>query len=188
MLIFKYIIYISALLGLVASEDPARRNSWVIIHQLLTLQAETQHLYADLTAWDRTMIGAFPISTQTEILVHATRNATITVAETSKFQHIAGAFHIRKHTSSLIEDILKTVGYICSLKEDFHNVGLAQTVVNTLIEQQTASQELNDAVVLKLPRLIRFVGKWMGCKTSKIFQDAIDEYRKFLDGADKPVP
>lgn len=182
MLFFTYLLSLLAIFGLAAArKKPEQLKSWVIIHQLDILQQETQQLNTELILWDKSMLGAFNVSQQTEKLVLATKNAATTISTESKKLHIPGALHIKRNTKHLMKDIKTTVGHIGSLKEDFDKAGLAQTVLDSLIEQQKASQEMNDAIIPKLPMIGRGVGRSLGRKISKIFQFTIDEYKMMLE-------
>lgn len=181
MFFIHYFLPLLALLGLVAATRPEDRKSWVIIHQLDILQTETRQLNTALDLWDKSLIGAIDVSTQTEKLLQVTNNATTMISTHAKKLGILSALHVKGHTKRLIKDIQISVGHIGSLKEDFKKVGLAQTVLTGLTEQQTASKQMNDAVIPTLPWIGKGIGRGLGRKITRIFQDTIDEYKKILD-------
>lgn len=180
MFLKQYLLPLLALSGLVVATKPENRKSWVIIHQLDILQAETRQLNTALDLWDKSLIGAIDVSTQTENLLQVTKNATTMISLHGKKLGILGALHVMGHTKRLIKDIRTSVGHIGRLKEDFKSVGLAQTVLTSLTEQQTASKQMNDVVVPTLPWIGKGIGRGWGRKINRIFQDTIDEYKKIL--------
>lgn len=184
----KYIFLVLALLGLVAATEPQQRKSWIIIHQLDILQTETRQLSAALDFWDKSLMGAIDVSSQTEKLLQVTKNATVNITTNSKGLGLLGSLHVKSNTESLVKDIKNSVGHIGTLKEDFVKVGLAQTVLNSLISQQTASLEMNDAVILKIFWLGRPMARAMARRIFKIFQGTIDEYKQMLNGTSEISP
>lgn len=188
MLFFHFLFSLLALVGLVAAtKKPEELKSWVIIHQLDILQQETRKLNTELDAWDKSLIDALNVSTQTGKLLEVTKNATITISTESRKLGISGALHVKRNTKHLMKDMRTTVGHIGNLRGEFKKVGLAQTVMNSLIEQQAASKEMNDAVLPKLPKIARPIGRRLGRKISKIFQGTIDEYKKMLAASPPPA-
>lgn len=190
MLFFNSIFSLLALLGLVDAKiklEATQYRSWVIIHQLDILQNETQHLNTELDAWDKSMMGALNVSVQTEKLLQVTKKATITIATDSKKLGIFGALHVKRNTKQLMTDITTTVNNIFCLREDFNKVGLTQTVLRSLIDQQAASNEMNDAILPKLPKIGRPTGRRLGRGISNIFQATINEYNKMMAGDHGPA-
>lgn len=179
----KHLFLFLALLGLVAATEPQQRKSWVIIHQLDALQTETRQLSAALDFWDKSLIGAIDVSTQTEKVLEVTKNATTNISTNSKGLGILGSLHVKSNTMSLIKDIETSVGHIGTLKEDFRKIGLAQTVLNSLLAQQTASLEMNDAVLPKIFWLGRPMARALGRRIYGTFQGTIDDYKKILGAA-----
>lgn len=184
----KYLFLFLALLGLVAATEPQQRKSWIIIHQLDILESETQQLSTALDFWDKSLIGAIDVSTQTDKVLEVTKNATTNISTNSKGLGILGSLHVKSNTLSLIKDIETSVGHIGTLKEDFRKIGLAQTVLNSLIEQQAASLDMNDAVLPKIFWLGRPMARAMGRRIYGIFQDTIDDYKKTLAVASELTP
>lgn len=180
MLSTKYLFLILALLGLAAAVEPQKRKSWVIIHQLDILEGETQQLSIALDYWDKSLIGAIDVSSQTERVLEATKNATTNIATNSKGLGILGSLHVKGNTMSLIKDIETSVGHLLTLKEDFRKIGLAQTVLNSLIAQQAASLDMNDAILPKIHWIGRPMSRAIGRRIMGIFQDTIDDYKKTL--------
>lgn len=180
MLSTKYLFLFLALLGLAAATEPQQRKSWVIIHQLDILEGETQQLSIALDYWDKSLIGAIDVSSQTERVLEVTKNATTNIATNSKGLGILGSLHVKGNTMSLIKDIETSVGHILTLKEDFRKIGLAQTVLNSLIAQQAASLDMNDAILPKIHWIGRPMSRAIGRRIMGIFQDTIDDYKKTL--------
>lgn len=189
MLFFHYLFSLLAFVGLVAAgKKPHQYRSWVIIHQLDLLQHETQQLNAVLATWDKDLMGSLNVSEQTDKLLQVTKNATATIITESPRLRWFGALHVKRNTKHLIKDIKATVGHLKSFKEDFNKIGIAQDVLDGLTKQQAASKEMNDAIVAKLPAIVRGAGRHLGRKISKIFQKSIDEYTKMLAADPKSAP
>ncbi|KAJ4387421.1 hypothetical protein N0V93_008013 [Gnomoniopsis smithogilvyi] len=188
-MLFSHLIFpLLAFVGLAAArKKPEQLKSWVIIHQLDILQHETQQLDKELSAWDKSLMGAMNISVQTENLLRSTRNATVSISTESPKLGILGALHVKRNTKHLIKDMRVTVGHLQSLKMEFNNVGLVHVILDGLVEQQAASKEMNDAILPKLPKIGRHTGRRLGRRISKIFQSTIEEYKKLLAADPKPA-
>lgn len=174
---FKYLLPAFACVGITAA---SRHKSDVVIHQLAILRNETQQLNQVLNGWDKTFSGAIEAAFKTARVLEATKNATAEIQLHSQRMGIYGALHVKRVTKRLKKEIKITNDILTAVREDFHKIELAETVLNNVIEQQKASQAMNDAIIPKLPRIGRGVGRGLGRKISRIFQGTIDAYALML--------
>lgn len=180
MLFFSYLfVYLACLLGLAAAK-PEDHKSWVILRNLYVLKDNTQKLTDELSKWDKTMLGAEPLIVQTEIILDATRVATVDIREHSKKLGIQGALHVGKETKKLIKLIKASMKLMADLRFDMDHIEIATSVMNSLAEQRNASAEMNKAVVPKIPRIGRGIARKLGRRVSKQFTQDIHLYAEML--------
>lgn len=185
MFLSKYLLLLLAYLGLAAANNaealaPQQRKSWVIINQLEILKSHTQWLGRIVDHWDGTLAGVLPVSDQTSTVIEATKHATIDIQENSKRLGIFGALHVKRVTNTLINDVKETTTKMANCRQAFNNVGIAETVLNNIVQQQAACQAMIDAIIPKLPHIARGIGRSLGRKISYELQVTIDLYREML--------
>lgn len=174
MRVLKYILALVFGAGLIAA---ASNTSATAREAIASVTAETDLLIQVLKDWDGDTLHALAISTQSEVLLNATRDATEKIATSSPRIGNRAALKLKAPLKRLVRKVKESVGLIREMKPKFVDAMLELLVLEDLKNQKAASSDLNAAIMGKLKtRVARARGRRSGKKVNRIFNRAIKVY------------
>lgn len=181
MLILNYLFALLLSFGLVVATDiqqvdGPKHKSDIIINALKTIKNETLVLNDTLIRWDGTLMNALPIQTQNDKLLNIIKQSETVITKTSPKLGLISALKVKDATKDLVGTTRATVDTIVAMHERFQAVSLDRQVKNNLHAMREASQNLNKATEMKIPKIGRGTAKKLGREIDKIFEEALAVY------------
>lgn len=148
-----------------------------IVNSIEDIQKLTIEMASVVQKWNGDIVGALPITEASDSLIKAIEDGAETAKKSQKMK-IRAALKVKKATKKLLKDTESSLGTITSSKARFDNAGLTSIMVSRLQETKTAADTLIGAIVDKLPKAGKRVGRKLGKKIAAAFDSAIAEFSK----------
>ncbi|KAJ4408643.1 hypothetical protein N0V82_009658 [Gnomoniopsis sp. IMI 355080] len=169
------------------NKKPKKPKNRVVYNAVNVIAEETRKLDVILQQWDGTVAGAMDINSQTSNIMQAIRQGMKETEDSEKL-HVSGALKVKRATKHLIRDTKNVTMDLIYMKDRFRAITLAGSVKSNLKKMQDLSGDFNKVVVAKLPRIGRPIGRHLGRRINKVFQNAIEEYESDAPAPSQPTP
>lgn len=149
-----------------------------IVAHIEDIQAETQAMALIVEAWNGDVEEATIIPVASDSIIKAVKDGTETARKLPKKMSVGKAVKVKRATKKLIKDIEASLGTITGKKLLFDDAKLTSTMIGKIEETKKESEAFIGAIVEKLPRAGKGIGRRLGRKISAAFDAAIKRMTK----------
>jgi hypothetical protein len=181
---FVTLLSIGALaLGATAGPTRVKREVFLVQRDLDTITSVFSNigdilgkLNTDVTAFDGKAQSIAAIQTDSDDVLKAIKSGTSSIQSTDPLS-TTDAVQLQPIVKKLQGQIDTTIKNLVAKKSDLVSAGVGQIVEQTLIDQQTASEELSNTVVSKVPKSLQSIAKSLSSGISDSLQKGIDAFK-----------
>jgi hypothetical protein len=163
----------SALVAVTATTAAASGTD--IVNALNNVDSETQQLQSIVEDWSGSLLGSFPIVTQSAHVLSAINDGTDT-AEDSDPLTIEEALSIATAVTTLATTVNGTMTALINAHDEFEHWLLAPIVLLDLKTQKSASDDMSAAIIAKVPTALQAIAQNLAAPISASFDQAIDVF------------
>lgn len=177
LLLHFFLVVLPLLLGIHADVLESPGATPEIVSSIEEIQKLTVEMASVVQKWNGDIADALPITAVSDNVIKAIEDGTKTAKNSNKMK-VGAALKVKKATKKLLKEIESSLGTITSSKAKFDHVGLTSTMASRLRETKEAADALIGAIVDKLPKAGKRIGRNLGRKIAAAFDSAIEEFSK----------